>query len=323
MHKNLNRYGRTPTNADLISGSLKTQFSQILLIIFLILPMGVSHTEGFENGFHLIKQSGLPSEVVSCQNEGKHFLGEKQQPAILESRIVSQDNANKEFIAFVKLQYAPDLERSTYQLGDKHFEIPVNYILIIDGNAWYGSGSTSSDSASHKSSHLRISIMGQENAVSVAKYLDAPVLLREHPRHNLLVSFTPLKGQYITGEKVQVKFLLANIGTEPFSFLKGGHQRGTRDNQYVFSAELMGEQVKDISTSGNMGGLCVPYLLAPGEILEETIDLNKWFTFDAPGYYSVLGSYLLNFLDPSDRNMRTVWEDYATAKFYVYITEKK
>jgi hypothetical protein len=102
--------------------------------------------------------------------------------------------------------------------------------------------------------------------------------------------------------------------------MKGGRNRGMRDNQYVFSATREGKPVSDFGTSLNFGGLAGRVVLKPGDTFEDIVSLNKWFTFETPGKYEIKGSYYLNFV--AQNTFSTIWEDHAIAQFSVTIGDK-
>ena len=136
----------------------------------------------------------------------------------------------------------------------------------------------------------------------------------------MLVSFTPLRPSFRIGDDVRVKFRIENIGTNAISFQKGGHYRGaSRDNQYAFSAELLGRQVPDIGSNNHFGGISVARVLEAGDVFEEEVSLNKWFAFDKRGLYSVFGSYAMTFYDPADPRSGVLWTDYVSNEFLVKI----
>jgi hypothetical protein len=101
--------------------------------------------------------------------------------------------------------------------------------------------------------------------------------------------------------------------------MKGGRNRALRDNQYVFTAYLSGEQVPDIGSSAHSGGLAVPVVLQPGAAFEDTVSLNLWFDFSEAGRYEIHGMYRLGFVDPASRPLLPFWRDFASAEFTVAI----
>lgn len=257
-----------------------------------------------DDGIYL-RAKHAPCPCIMSQDGQKLFLGKKQTLNVLKSELFSQNNANTRFYLSVTVPYDEDVGPSTY-------------VLIVAGTAYRQTGSGSSQK---KTSSLSFYVSGKENAEQVSEYMKTPLVCRRHPQHNLLVLFRSTKQEFSVGEEVTATLRIVNVGTNSVSFMKGGRNRAARDNQYVFSARHRGKQVEDIGTSYHSGGLAVRRVLKPEEAFEDTISLSKWFSFDKPGMYEVLGSYYLNFNDPNDESWTTIWEDYVSADFVVRIKE--
>ena len=104
--------------------------------------------------------------------------------------------------------------------------------------------------------------------------------------------------------------------------MQGGAYRGsTRDNQYDFSARLLGVQIPDIGTNSHFGGLAVAHILKPGEEFKDAVSLSKWFAFDRAGLYELHGTYQLQFVEPDAESFRMIWTDYASGDFVVQIDD--
>ena len=189
----------------------------------------------------------------------------------------------------------------------------------MDGAAYrqIGSGSSQKDRSS-----ASFEVTGDDNAKQVAKYFGTPLPYRKHPGHELQVSFIPVKQEFDTGEEVIVTLRITNVGTQAVAFMQGGRNRAARDNQYIFSATYRGKQVEDIGTSYHLGGISVRRVLQPGDIFEDKVTLQKWFSFREAGVYEIHGSYYLDFQGPADDSWKTIWEDYASADFAVTIKER-
>jgi len=259
-----------------------------------------------DNGFYL-RAKGEPAPWIKCHDGGKVFLGAGKSLEVEQSWLSSQNNENSRFYLSVTIPYDAEVGPSTY-------------ILIVDGKVYKQTGS----GASHeKTSSLNFYILGKENAEQVSRYMKTPVVNRRHPRHNLSVSFIPTKSEFSVGDDVTATLRIVNVGTNPVAFMKGGRNRATRDNQYVFSARQRGKQIKDMGTSDHFGGIAVRRVLKPGEVFEDKISLSKWFAFDKAGIYQIHGSYYLDFNDPAAKSYKTIWEDYVSADFTVRIKEQK
>ena len=178
-----------------------------------------------------------------------------------------------------------------------------------------------SGSSHEQTSSLSFYISGEGHAKKISRFFRTPLIYRRHPRHNLLVSFSSTKQEFLVGAEVNATLRIENVGTHTIGFMKGGRNRAARDNQYVFAARLGGKQVPDVGTSYHFGGLATREVLKAGEVFEDTISLNKWFSFEKAGVYEVLGSYYLNFVEPEADSWRSIWEDYVSAEFLVRIKE--
>lgn len=258
-----------------------------------------------DDGIYLRLQDDFSPWIMS-QDGQKLLLGARQNLKVQKSELSSQNNANTRFHLYVTVPYDENIE-------------PSSYILIVYGTAYRQSGSGSSQ---NETSSLSFYISEEENAKQVSDYMKIPLGYRRHPRHNLLVSFTPTKQEFSVGDEVTATLRINNVGTNSVSFMKGGRSRAARDNQYVFSARHNGKQVNDVGTSYHFGGLASQRVLKPGEVFEDKISLSKWFAFDKAGMYEIHGSYYLEFNDPDADSWKTIWEDYISADFTVTIEDK-
>ncbi len=258
-----------------------------------------------DDGLYLRSQDDSTPWIVS-QDGQKLRLGARQNLKIQKRELSSQNNANTRFYLSVTVPYDENIG-------------PSSYILIVSSTVYPQSGSGSSQK---ETSSLSFYISEQENAKRVSEYMKTPLVYRRHPRHNLLVSFTPTKQEFSVGDEVTATLRVTNVGTHSVAFMKGGRNRAARDNQYVFSARHRGKQVDDVGTSYHFGGLASQRVLKPGEVFEDQISLSKWFAFDKAGMYQIHGSYYLDFNDPDADSWRTIWEDYVSADFTVTIEGK-
>jgi hypothetical protein len=257
---------------------------------------------GVVDGFYLISaDESAPS--VSTPDGKRLLLGSRQEVAIETSAIHSEDNANSRFSVSLGISREVHAQASSYVL-----------IVSNRGYAWAGSGS-GPDKYS-----ISFGVPGADNALDVARYLNTPIVYRRHPGHELLVLFTPSRAVFRKNDQVTVTFRIENVGTNTIRFSKGGRYRGSsRDNQYTFSARLMGRQVQDIGSNVHFGGIAVTPSLKAGEVFEDTIDLGKWFAFDEAGAYEILGSYEMLYYDPDPGAHRVIWTDYVSSAFVVKI----
>lgn len=265
---------------------------------------GTAYGQAVPDGFYLLSNdSSAPS--VPARNGEQILVGLAQEIRVMRSVLYSEDNANSRFILNIWISHAALAAAPS-----------MPFALVVSGRAYVSGGGSSSDDVP-----VDFRISGGENAEQVARYLDTTVNYRRHPKHELLVEFIPRKERFRIGDEVRVKLRVTNVGNNAVSFLKGGRNRGVRDNQYAFSAWLFGRQVRDIGSNIDHGGIGVMRVLAPGEVFADEVSLNMWFSFDQPGRYEVHGSYLLDFSDPDGESFGIMWTDYVSADFTVRIDE--
>lgn len=142
---------------------------------------------------------------------------------------------------------------------------------------------------------------------------------RRHPGHRMYVQFIPSKPAFAPGQPVPITLRITNVGDEPFNFMRGGRQRGARDNQFAFNAQLFDKMLPDIGDPINFGGIGSFILVKPGEHTEVSVDLTKWFAFKEPGVYMMRGSYFMEFADPATETYLPIWTDFACAEFMITI----
>jgi hypothetical protein len=279
-------------------------FTTTMLLLFGACALGADQPG---DGIYLWSKDGSAPPITS-QAGKKLFLGARQDLKIQSLDLSSRNNANTRFHLSLTLPY------------DKNIG-PSSYILIVSGTAYeqIASGALQENASQEKTSSISFRISGEKSAQQVSQYLKTPIVYRKHPRHNLLVSFTPTRQEFGTGDEVTATLRITNVGTNTISFLQGGRNRAARDNQYVFCARYKLQQVEDIGTSGHTGGLGRCCVLKSGDVFEDKISLSKWFSFDKAGTYEVHGSYYLDFNDPDAESRRTIWEDYVSADFIVII----
>jgi len=250
--------------------------------------------------FYLSSISALGAEPLA---DGFYLQGAKRELKIQKSELLSDDNANSRFQLQLTIPYDPSLN-------------PDTYLLVIAGREYRQGGSGASGK---QTSSLTFQILEDDNAKQVARYFDIPIAYHRHPGHKLRVTFTPTQQSFGSGTEVTAVLRITNVGAEPIAFRKGGRNRGSRDNQYIFAAHRYGQPVPEIGTNMHMGGLSSKYVLQPAATFEDTISLSKWFAFDTSGYYDIHGSYFLDFVEPQAQSWRTIWTDYVGADFVVKI----
>jgi len=199
------------------------------------------------------------------------------------------------------------------------FTIPCTQVGLVVGSRTIKFNSQGVDGQGHFTS-METMVDDPEVVPEIAKHFQANVVRRRHPGHRMLVEIIPSKAEFVARERVTVKLRITNIGDVEFAFIQGGRQRGPRDNQFAFSAELVGNKmVPDTGDPQHMGGLGFPVTLKPGQSHEIPVDLSKWFDFRESGIYNLRGSYHMDFIDPAAKDLYTIWEDYACAEFSLEI----
>jgi hypothetical protein len=199
------------------------------------------------------------------------------------------------------------------------FSLPCKQIGLVVENKTIRFNSQGTDGAGRFTS-MATTIDDPEVIPQIAQYFHATVLKRRHVGHRMLVEFITDKAEFSVREPVTGKLRITNVGDTEFAFIQGGRQRGPRDNQFAFSAELLGSKMlPDIGDPRNMGGLGGSVTLKAGQSHDIKFDLTKWFHFKETGIYNLRGSYHMDFIDPDERDFYTVWEDYACAEFTLRI----
>jgi hypothetical protein len=280
---------------------------RIVLAAGLLAALPFAHGAGIQDGFYFLSDdTSVP--LVSDQDGDAIRLGARQDVKdinVYQAKILSQDNANSRFK--VDLTILNDTEQ---QIG----------ALVVGGKVFAREGARNHD--------FGFTFFGAKNATNISRFLNAPVTYRKHPGYNLAVSFSPSKRTYEVGEQVRVTMCLENVGPTPFRFKVGGEHFGPFDDQYTFQAWLGGRRVDNNRDGKNLGGGggVGTKLLKPGESLTNSVVLSSWFAFDAPGTYSIRGSYLMSFCPVEQADFLVllrdgpIWQDYATGDFNVTIT---
>ena len=116
---------------------------------------------------------------------------------------------------------------------------------------------------------------------------------------------------------------IKNSSEEPFTFRKGGRQRGARDNQFLFEATQDGAALPDIGDGWHRGGKSQMVTIDPGKNYEITVDMRKWFALDQPGTIRIQGHYEADVTDRSIINVQNVYPVRLTAELEITIAGEK
>jgi hypothetical protein len=284
-----------------------------LLLACVIVSMAGGQTPAveWEDGFYLIsREPNAPTVVTQAGKEVR--IGQRAEVEVTSARLRSRDNWNERFSLALTTPW------------NEGWDSVPRRVLIAEGK---GFEQCSAGASEGKSCHIGFSVDTREDADLLARYFAVKPHLRRHPGHQLAVRFVPLKQEFAPGEDVGVSLEIENVGDEPVVFTRGGQYRGMRDNQFGFAAYRQGESVPDVGSTSTLGGISTDQRLEPGERFTSEIGLGKWFAFEEPGRYEVLGWYDLELWDPATDSLRAghfaIWEDLATAWFTVRIAKPK
>ena len=239
-------------------------------------------------------------------DRGKAVLGALIPQAVASAKLVSRDNFNRGYELLVTTAF--DAKK-----GD------LSKVLVLGRHAYlsYGGGSSGNET-----SHLSFRVPGGEAVTEVERHFQIKATHRRHPGHALRVAFVPVKEPMEAGGPMEVELRIENVGDKPIVFVRGGMNRGSRDNQFSFVAHGR-RAVPDVGDPHHMGGIMTTVRLAAGGRHTQRVDLARWFAFE-PGGYTLIGSYAMQFLDTAVEDWGpTVWEDFATAAFHIRVEAAK
>ncbi len=256
------------------------------------------------NGFYVIDQSdrGLSVKLL---DGAQVFLGRQVVVQLAAVALTSVANDNSSFNLSLQKQSPFPAE-------------PSSLVLCVDGSCvrFPSSGSDWNITFSMGSR-----IEGEHVAAAFGRYFGVAPRFRRHPGHLLSARFVPRKPAVRAGQPLVVTLYAQNVGSQPFTFMVGGANRGARDNQFGFTASNGREAVPDTGNPVHFGGLAFAQTLQPGETFARDVDLTSWFRFAASGTYLLTGTYRLAFPEFPRSDFFVVWEDFATAEFTVQIQD--
>jgi hypothetical protein len=247
---------------------------------------------------------------IMAADVGLYDISDASHPQILrdqlgEATISSQSNDNRSYHLRIHAAH--------------FFSLPYSRVGLVVGNVTIRFNTQDRDDKGRLIS-MGATVEDPKVVPQIAQYLHAKITKRRHPGHRMLVEFIPDKAEFALGEPVTVKLRITNIGDRDFAFIEGGRQRGARDNQFAFSAELIGKKmIPDTGDPLHLGGLGSLVTLKAGQSHEIAIDLTRWFDFKQTGMYLLRGSYHMDFFEPTSEDLDPIWEDYACAEFTIQI----
>lgn len=272
-------------------------------LVILLVGTSTLNAEELPNGIYAAKETGKGVLVKRADGGGEIVLGAKLTDYFGTATISSIANDNSRFT--LRLKGAGPFPQP---------ELPHPLALAIDGV--YAVIGSNSDLDANARVDFTISINGKNNAEKVAKALKVKPILRQHPGHQLLTTFEPLKESYSVSEPVTLRMRIKNVGKVTVRFLDGGQQRGARNNQFGFIAfESYNKPYPDTGDPTNFGGKASYVTLKPGDELTKDVDITKWFDFKNPGTYSITGIFELELSGSFDRgSLDVVWNDFAVGR---------
>lgn len=261
---------------------------KMLLLIAVLLTI-VSNCRAEPDGLYEVSADRLPIRL----------LADPIDAALANSQ--SNDNA----------RYQVSLQSSA------PFSIPEERIvLFLSGKAQKMAG-WGSDPNGHSLSLL----VAADQIPAIERLYKTTVRSRRHPGHLVRVEFVPAKEKFAVGEAVVVRLRLANVGEREFTFMNGGRNRGARNNQFGFTANSGTRMLADSGNPTHFGGLAGYQTVKPGQSFELEVDLSGWFKFSEAGNYLMVGTYVMEFVDPPGPGGCTIWEDVLGAEFNITIEE--
>ena len=276
----------------------------LAVLIGVFATAGSDAASSSRDGLYLLNAE-LRDAVTESVPARQLSLGDEVPFAPLRSQIIPNDNWNRSFQLSIHLPF------------DERFKSANQHILVIGERVFRQGGS---GTQGREQSSLHFTLNGKRAAEAVAVFLGADLKYRRHPGHQISLEWVPTKNEFQVGEPVTVKLRVRNAGKKAFAFEKGGRNRAARDNQFRFTAEHNGKPVIDIGSTNNFGGISVSRTVKPGEVFEDEVDLRKWFAFDKPGHYDILGSYYMAMQNPeADARGRTIWEEWVTNQFHLRV----
>ena len=130
---------------------------------------------------------------------------------------------------------------------------------------------------------------------------DAAIVAGKAALPGLTLTLTVDKAQYEQGEPIPVTLHYTYSGTRPLSVEVVTYDRSGRIMDFGFTAtDVQGKPILDPTPfqGGAGGGLSTETSLAPGKPFQQTVTLNEWLRFDAPGSYTVTAySTIVHFND--------------------------
>ncbi len=198
------------------------------------------------------------------------------------------------------------------------------FALVVDGACVMIWGHSDPDKQGRMD--LSAEVASVKAAHKIAAGLGIEPRLREHPGHQMEVSFTPTVKAFHPGEPVILTMEVKNSGDQPFSFYDGRKQRGARNNQFGFNAFRdagNGPEVPDTGDANHRGGKASLKTLVPGDVFRKEVDITKWFDLSRPDTYKINGRFEIELHEPNADERFVLWDDVARGDCIVVIESKQ
>ncbi len=284
----------------------RTLFALAIILLFTCQTGYCQNEKQITNGLYFITDPGKGPSVKALDGVEIN-LGEQLTTAPIKKIYFKSLNNDNTAYQLMLQKTNPFSDRDTL------------FALYVDGYCMRFNGSGSSNDQT-------FDISGQFDSAQAAdvftEFFHTLPLKRTHPHYALTTKYVPSKESFSTDEPLPVTLEITNVGTAPVTFQVGGKNRGERDNQFGFTAYDGMNAIPDTGNPVHFGGISFNKTLQPGETFTKEVDLRKWFTFPKAGTYEITGTYSLSFFDQALTDyFFVVWEDYATASFYLRINE--
>lgn len=282
------------------------------LLLFTISPAVSAPAPGgprIEDGVYVLLEKGEGRKAKLA--DGSSVLVGKQLSSSIgvAETLRSYSNDNSQYYLTVK------------EIGDLPMEATTTPTALIVSGVILRMGRLN---LNESRARVNLPITGEEARVLAARYKVTPTD-RKHPGHRVEVRWVPLKAHYVVGEAVTLRMELKNTGKSSLAFVAGGKQRGPRDNQFRFVAQVGfdGKGLPDTGNAMNFGGLATQITLKPGEVHKGEVDVSKWFTFGESGTYRITGVYEMPMTDPTGKGAwETIWDELVVGQCEIQVRAK-
>ncbi|MBN8609120.1 MAG: hypothetical protein J0L92_00935 [Deltaproteobacteria bacterium] len=265
----------------------------LALVVALVVTVGQPALADSTDGLYLLASehtSPVPAALATHTPQGPRYVVPGARLPSPEVFISAQDNANTTFAVGVQYAHPPGVTT-----GDQCTRAILRFgreTLVSHG---WGGDSDSCDTSF---------IVDAATASRIATALHVTRLDRHPIGENVVGTFATVRRSYRVGEPIEVVLTMDNpAGSPSVAWVRGGANRGPRDDQFDFTITRDGRQVARLEAM-NFGGLSQMDELAPGARDEARAFLAPWADLSQPGHYEVRCSFRTMFspagVDPYD-----------------------